>query len=76
MSSETRYLARLQFTADGPAVEGEWDVPGPAQDRYTKWVGLYGARPTVVIRLITETGGRRHELTTWTARGERKGPPP
>ncbi|MFG2987660.1 hypothetical protein ACGFYQ_41945 [Streptomyces sp. NPDC048258] len=71
----TRHLARLQFTADGPADEGEWTVPGPAQDRYTKWVGLYGAQPAVMIQLITETDGRQHVLKTWTERGEAAGDP-
>ena len=55
-----RHLVRLQFTANGPAVEGEWTVLGPAEDRYTKWIGLYDtglAVPAVVIQLITETDG-------------------
>jgi hypothetical protein len=66
----TRYLARLQFEADGPAVEGEWSVPATARDRYTEWVGLYGTSPAVVIRLIEETDGRRLVRKTWTAWGE------
>ncbi len=37
---ETMYLVRLQFEADGPAVEGEWALPSTARDRYTEWVGL------------------------------------
>ncbi|MDQ1064620.1 hypothetical protein [Streptomyces canus] len=35
----TRHLARLQFEADGPAVEGEWAAPGTAQDRYRSGSG-------------------------------------
>ncbi|ELP69508.1 hypothetical protein PV735_46655 [Streptomyces turgidiscabies] len=66
----TRHLARLQFEADGPAVEGEWIVPATAQDRYTEWVGLYGTGPTVVIQLIEETAGHEHVHKTWTAQGE------
>ncbi|WP_406390198.1 hypothetical protein OG806_49555 [Streptomyces sp. NBC_00882] len=54
----TRHLARLQFEADGPAVEGEWTIPGTARDRYTEWVGLYGTGPAVVIQVIEETDGR------------------
>ncbi|WP_374771809.1 hypothetical protein OG756_40875 [Streptomyces sp. NBC_01310] len=71
-----RHLVRLQFIANGPAVEGEWTVLGPAEDRYTKWIGLYDtglAVPAVVIQLITETDGRRHVLKTWTERGESEG---
>lgn len=30
---------------NGPAVEGEWTVPGTAQDQYTEYVGLYGTNP-------------------------------
>lgn len=48
---ETRHLARLQFTADGPAVEGEWTVPGPAKDRYA----------TDSDRRSVETSGPRTE---------------
>ncbi|MFI1333015.1 hypothetical protein ACH4U7_23485 [Streptomyces sp. NPDC020845] len=29
----TKHLSRLQFDASGPVVEGEWTVPGTAQDR-------------------------------------------
>ncbi|MEU6593252.1 hypothetical protein ABZ923_29185 [Streptomyces sp. NPDC046881] len=63
----TTHLARLQFTADGPAVEGEWTVPGTARDRYTEWVGLYGTDPHVVIRLIEETDGIERVRRTWGA---------
>ncbi|MGV9249017.1 hypothetical protein [Streptomyces sp. NPDC003710] len=66
----TRHLARLQFEADGPAVEGEWAVPGTAQDRYTEWVGRYGTNPFVVIRLIEEIDGDQRVRKTWTAQGE------
>lgn len=70
----TRHLSRLQFEEDGPAVEGAWTVPGTAQDRYTEWVGLYGAGPTVVIQLIEETDGRERVRRKWTAQGEAEGP--
>ncbi|GAA3808313.1 hypothetical protein ACFQ0G_53495 [Streptomyces chiangmaiensis] len=61
-----RHLARLQFEADGPAVEGEWTVPGTAQDRYTE---------SVVIRLIEETDGVEHVRKIWTAaQGEAEDP--
>ncbi|MFD7407763.1 hypothetical protein ACFV7R_35045 [Streptomyces sp. NPDC059866] len=70
----TRHLARLQFRADGPAVEGAWTVPSTAQDRYTEWVGLYGTDPNVVIRLIEETDGAERVRKTWTAQGEVDGP--
>ncbi|MFJ2833586.1 hypothetical protein ACIPC1_39615 [Streptomyces sp. NPDC087263] len=69
-----RHLARLQFEADGPVVEGEWTVPATAQDRYTEWVGLYGTGPGIVIRLIEESDGRRRVLKTWTAQGETEEP--
>ncbi|MEU5610545.1 hypothetical protein AB0H03_17720 [Streptomyces sparsogenes] len=70
----TKHLARLQFAAAGPAVEGEWTIPGTAQDRYREWVGLYGSNPNVVIGLIEETDGRRRVRKTWTAQGEVEGP--
>ena len=70
----TKHLARLQFVEDGPAVEGEWAVPGTAQDRYTEWVGLYGTGSTVVIQLIEETDGRERVCRKWTAQGEAEGP--
>ncbi|MCQ8194650.1 hypothetical protein [Streptomyces rugosispiralis] len=69
----TKHLARVQFAVGGPSVEGEWAVPGTAQDRYTEWVGLYGTNPDVVIRLIEETDGRRRVRKTWTAQGEVEG---
>ncbi|MGP3945501.1 MULTISPECIES: hypothetical protein [Streptomyces] len=59
---------------EGPAVEGEWAVPGIAQGRYAEWVGLYGAHPSVVIRLIEGVDGHRRVRKTWTARGEVEGP--
>ncbi|WP_206282267.1 hypothetical protein [Streptomyces rhizosphaericus] len=70
----TKYLAALQFERGGPAVEAEWTIPDTAQDRYTEWVGIYGTRPSVVIRLIEETDGRRRVRETWTAQGEVEGP--
>ncbi|WP_326655646.1 hypothetical protein [Streptomyces sp. NBC_01750] len=70
----TRHLARLQFEENGPIVEGQWTVPGTAQDRYTEWVGLYGTGPAVVIRLIEETDGRERVRKKWTAQGEVEGP--
>ncbi|WP_431776291.1 hypothetical protein [Streptomyces cucumeris] len=70
----TKHLARLQFATAGPAVEGEWTVPGTAQDRYTEWVGLYGSKPNVVIQLIEEADGRRRVRKTWTDQGETEGP--
>jgi hypothetical protein len=63
-------VARLQFMADGPAVEGEWAVPETALDRYTEWVGLYGAGSTVVIQVIEETDGCERVRRKWTAQGE------
>lgn len=66
----SKHIVRLQFTADGPAVEGEWSAPGTALGRYTEWVGLYGTNPAVVIRLIEEIGGDRRTIKTWTAQGE------
>ncbi|MFE7932957.1 hypothetical protein ACFU6S_30415 [Streptomyces sp. NPDC057456] len=47
-----------------------WGFP---RDRYTEWVGLYGAGPAVVIRLIEETDGRECVRKTWTAQGEVEG---
>ncbi|GGY06774.1 hypothetical protein [Streptomyces minutiscleroticus] len=67
---ETRHLARIQFAESGPAVEGEWTVPATAQARYAERVGLYGADPAVVIRLVEESDGRRRVRRTWAARGE------
>lgn len=67
---ETKYVARLRFVSDGPAVEGEWAVFGPARDLYTKWVGLYSKNPAVVIQLIEKTDGREQVLRTWMAQGE------
>ncbi|MDW6066354.1 hypothetical protein SAZ11_62150 [Streptomyces sp. FXJ1.4098] len=60
----------LQFEADGPAVTGDWASGVTALHTYRAWVGLYGGSPTVVIRLIEEVDGRRHEVRTWTAQGE------
>jgi hypothetical protein len=70
----TKHLARLQFEEEGPAVEGEWAVPGPAHDRYREWVGRYGTGSTVVIQLIEETDGRERVRRKWTAQGEAEGP--
>ncbi|MFJ3310894.1 hypothetical protein ACIPSA_49790 [Streptomyces sp. NPDC086549] len=67
---ETKYLARLQFEADGPAVEGEWTLASTAHDRYTEWVGLYSKDPNVVVRLIEQTSGQERVLRIWTTRGE------
>ncbi|MFF5019469.1 hypothetical protein [Streptomyces sp. NPDC001165] len=67
---ETKYLARLQFKAESPVVEGEWTRFSTAEDRYTEWVGLYSKDPNVVVWLIEATGGRERVLRTWTARGE------
>ncbi|MFG2683980.1 hypothetical protein [Streptomyces sp. NPDC048392] len=67
---ETRYLARLRFVANGPAVQGEWELVSTARDRYTEWVGLYSKDPKVVVWLIEETCGRERALRTWTAEGE------
>ncbi|MFF1443319.1 hypothetical protein [Streptomyces sp. NPDC058295] len=66
----TSYLVRLRFEADGPAVEGEWALPGPAEDRYTEWVGLYTKDPKVEVHLIEKTGARERVLRTWTAQRE------
>ncbi|MFE7243724.1 hypothetical protein [Streptomyces sp. NPDC057580] len=71
----TTYLAILQFEAGGPAVTGEWTDEVTALRTYRGWVGLYGSNPSVVIRLIEETGGNRNLLRTWTARGETEAPP-
>ena len=67
---ETKYLARLNFVANGPAVEGEWTILDTAEDRYTEWVGLYSKNPSVVIWLIAKTDGQERVLRTWTAQGE------
>lgn len=67
---ETRYLARLRFVANGPAVEGEWALASTARDRYTEWVGIYSKDPEVVVWLIEKTGGQERVLRTWTAQGE------
>ncbi|MFD9794193.1 hypothetical protein ACFWXK_24950 [Streptomyces sp. NPDC059070] len=67
---EDTYLVRLTFGAPGPAIEGEWSVPGTARDRYTARIGLHGANPAAVIRLIEKSGGRQRVDRTWTARGE------
>ncbi|KAK1179705.1 hypothetical protein B7755_017065 [Streptomyces sp. NBS 14/10] len=70
----TKYLRRLQFETNSPVVEGQWTVPGTAQDQYTECVGLHGTSPSVVIQLIEETDGRRRARKTWTAQGEVEGP--
>ncbi|MFC6064394.1 hypothetical protein [Streptomyces ochraceiscleroticus] len=70
----TKYLARLQFTPDGVAVEGEWTVPATARNRYTEWVGRYGSDPAVVIELMEDIDGRQRVLKTWTAQDEVEGP--
>ncbi|MEV6549204.1 hypothetical protein AB0M57_10885 [Streptomyces sp. NPDC051597] len=70
---ERTYLVRLEFRAGGPAVEGEWSVPGTAQDRYTEWVGRHSGNQGAVIQLIEDSGGRRRVDRTWTARGETVG---
>ncbi|WP_086796903.1 hypothetical protein [Streptomyces caniscabiei] len=67
---KTMYLARLRFEPGGPAVTGEWALPGTAQDRYTEWVGLFSKNPKVVVCLIEKTGDREHVLRMWTAQGE------
>ncbi|KIZ15645.1 hypothetical protein SNA_25860 [Streptomyces natalensis ATCC 27448] len=66
----TKYFATLQFEANGPTVEGEWTDGTTAWRTYRDWVGLYGSNPSVVIRLIEETDGRRQVLKTWTEQGE------
>ena len=71
---KTKHIARLQFTPDGAAVEGEWTVATTARSRYREWVGRYGSDPAVVIRLIEETGGRELIRMSWTAQGEVEAP--
>ncbi|MBZ4016622.1 hypothetical protein [Streptomyces purpurogeneiscleroticus] len=66
----TKYVARLQFTPDGAAVEGEWTAAATAEGRYTEWVGRYGSNPTVMIQLIEDTDGHECVVKTWTAQGE------
>ncbi|GHE51380.1 hypothetical protein [Streptomyces capitiformicae] len=67
---QTKYLARLRFVANGPIVEGEWNVLGTARDRYTEWVGLYSKNPAAVIQVIEKTDDQERALHTWTAHGE------
>ena len=60
------YHVRMQFTPDGPAVEGTWASPDPALDRYREWVGSHGRLPEVKIVLAEETDdGRLYTLRTW-----------
>ncbi|MFG2894941.1 hypothetical protein [Streptomyces sp. NPDC048248] len=70
----TKYVARLQFTPDGAAVEGEWTVAATARSRYREWVGRYGSNPAVMIRLIEKTDGCERIRRTWTAQGEVEAP--
>ncbi|MEU7028923.1 hypothetical protein AB0A60_19810 [Streptomyces sp. NPDC046275] len=66
----TRYLTVLRFEEGGPAVTGEWTDDATALRAYRGWVGLYGSKDSVVIRLIEVGDGREHALKTWTAQGE------
>ncbi|MGW1374456.1 hypothetical protein ACQUSR_01950 [Streptomyces sp. P1-3] len=61
----TKYLAVLQFTANGPKVTGEWTSDTTALRTWRDWVGLYGSDEQVVIRVIEETDGRERVLTAW-----------
>ncbi|MFD5079641.1 hypothetical protein [Streptomyces sp. NPDC058371] len=67
---QTSYLARLQFEADGPTVEGEWALRKNAHDRYTEWGELYSKDPKVVVCLIERSGSRERVLRTWTPQGD------
>lgn len=61
------YHVRMQFTPDGPAVEGTWANPDTALDRYREWVGSHGSLSEVKIVLAEETDdGRLYTLRTWT----------
>lgn len=71
---DIKHIARLQFTRDGAAAEGEWTVTATARMRYREWVGRYGSDPTVMIRLIEETAGCECIRRTWTVRGEVEAP--
>ncbi|MGW1363054.1 hypothetical protein ACWCQP_37300 [Streptomyces chartreusis] len=78
----TTYLARVTFpaatpstkkespAADGPRVEGEWDVLDTALDRYNQWLRLYSGHPDVTVQLIKKTAGHEHVLRPRTAHGE------
>ncbi|MCZ0999684.1 hypothetical protein O1M63_18710 [Streptomyces mirabilis] len=70
------YHVRMQFTPDGPAVEGTWANPDTALGRYREWVGSHGSLPEVKIVLAEEPDdGRLHTLRTWTKEhGEEKTP--
>ncbi|MGW1958375.1 hypothetical protein ACWCPI_37475 [Streptomyces sp. NPDC001920] len=61
----TKYLAVLQFTANGPKVTGEWTPDTTALRTWRDRVGLYGADEQVIIRVIEETDGRERVLTAW-----------
>ncbi|MGW3108441.1 hypothetical protein [Streptomyces sp. NPDC001100] len=66
----TKYLARPQFEAGGPVVEGQWTRVSTARECYTRSVGTYSHDPNVTVSLIEETAGHEHVLRTWTAQGE------
>ncbi|MFJ8677338.1 hypothetical protein [Streptomyces sp. NPDC093589] len=70
----TKFIARLQFTPEGAAVEGEWSVAATARGRYREWVGRYGSNPAVVVQLIEETDGCERIERIWTAQGEVEAP--
>lgn len=61
------YHVRMQFTPDGPAVDGTCANPDTALDRYRERVGSHGSLSGVKISLAKETDdGRLQTIRTWT----------
>ncbi|MER5302162.1 hypothetical protein ABT039_22265 [Streptomyces lasiicapitis] len=60
----------LQFSPDGPSVEGSWGDAGTALRKFRSWVGTHGSRDGVVIKLTEqEADGRATVLRIWTMAG-------
>jgi hypothetical protein len=61
------FHVRLRFSANGPAVTGDWRVLDTAERKFTGWVGTYGSLDHVIIQLVEETNdGQETVVKSWT----------
>ncbi|GGX29624.1 hypothetical protein [Streptomyces chryseus] len=56
----------LRFTADGPAVTGEWSSDETALRKFRSFVGVYGDHATATITLTASGPEQPRALRTWT----------
>lgn len=70
------YRVFLEFRPGVPAVTGEWTDADVAHRTYRSWVGLYGSRPQVVIRLVEQAPDGPRVVKSWTAADGEVEPPP